>query len=81
MLLSLLQVLLPCGHIMDKDAAVKHHSCAFCRNRIASASRLVALNPLITLLERSATGAWSATVVDAARKPLEERGMYPQALC
>ena len=31
--------LLPCGHVMDKDAALRHNQCAFCRNRFASAVR------------------------------------------
>lgn len=61
---------------MDKEAASKHSKCAFCRANFSAAS-LVSLNPLITRLERSAVdSAWTATVVDASRKPLEERVVY-----
>jgi len=61
-------VLLPCGHIADRESIQKFGKCSICR--CALRSHLVSINPAITCVYRQDNG-WKAHIVDTLRKPLD----------
>eukprot|EP01121_Diplochlamys_sp_Union-15-3_P011740 TRINITY_DN3433_c0_g1_i1.p1 TRINITY_DN3433_c0_g1~~TRINITY_DN3433_c0_g1_i1.p1 ORF type:complete len:494 (-),score=59.35 TRINITY_DN3433_c0_g1_i1:66-1547(-) len=65
-------VLLPCGHILDKESLLGQTLCSFDRKPFLEAE-LVLLNPSITLLEKGEDNQWVARIVDSLRTPLESK--------
>ena len=68
-------LLLPCGHIGDRASLLSLGYCAYDRQAFRI-SELASLNPNITMLEKDPEGKWNATIVDAARKPLDPKVIY-----
>jgi len=67
--------LLPCGHIMDKESIKDFGACSFDRKPFEE-SKLIPVNPAITLVERDSDLKWRALVVDTLREPLDPKVMF-----
>jgi len=69
-------VLLPCGHVGDKDVVLSAgKQCPFDRRPFHSVDALLELNPHITRLDKSENG-WAAQIVDNYRTKLDTKALY-----
>jgi len=71
-------VLLPCGHIADKDVVKTLKECSFDRQPFLPVA-LIDLNPHVTRLDKD-HGQWTAQVVDHSRNKLDSKVLY-HVLC
>jgi len=72
-------VLLPCGHIGDKDVIKGLGKCSYDRQPFP-VQALIDLNPHITRLDKAENGQWTAQVVDNSRNKLDSKVLY-HVLC
>jgi len=77
-------VLLPCGHISDKDsfapsAPSELTKCPLCRSEF-ELTALITMNPHITRVDKM-EGKWNAQIVDSSRNPLDSKVLYHILCC